>query len=156
MTDEIFIYDLGIFVNVRRSSIYELLLWKVIDTRDHARLRNKMIVDARVGSAMPRTITPTHYYFSSPKAAALILKETFDFEKESVQAFYERRDTILRSLNLNVDNWYHAPMFQTKLATPKARAIISREFLNDIKMNRNGAYYFAQDVQTTEGSVEND
>lgn len=151
MSDEIFVCDLGIYVNIRRSSNYELLLWKVVDTRDHARLRNQMIAHSRVA-----TVMPTHYYFSSPKAAATILKEPFDFEKEHVQAFYERRDTILQALKLNVDNWYHAPMFRSKLLIAKSKPISSREFLNDIKRNSSGNIYFAQDVQTTEGSVEND
>ncbi len=133
MSDEIFVADLGIYVKIRKGTIYERLLWKVIDTREYSKQRANLVLPP---NASPRG----HYYFSSPKAAAKIFQQEFNFEEEKVQAFYERRDSILEELRLGHDNWYDSPMFASKSLIPKRKALASHEFLNRMKQKRDGTF----------------
>ena len=142
MCDEIFVADLGIYVKIRKGTIYERLLWKVIDTREYSKQRALLI--------LPPNQTCGHYYFSSPKAAAKILQQDFNFEEEKVQAFYERRDSILEELRLGYDNWHEAPMFASKLMIAKRKPLASYEFLNRIKPKRDGTFV----IEYIEATVE--
>lgn len=149
---EIFIADLGVHVNIRSGSMYEGLLWKVIDTRPYARERGTMIQHGM------SSVHPHHYYFSSPRAAANLFRWKYDPNDARVRAFYERRASLLSELGLtSFESWWHHSYFDSKdHPVQTLRPPRSYEFCAKLVKNDDGMFIFDKRGLMTQGTKKAD
>jgi hypothetical protein len=105
--NHIFVCDIGKFLKIRQGSRYEQLLWKVIDVSEQHRERGHMIHNPR--KSHPECVS--HYYFTSPRAAAKLTRSKYNPESTIVEDYYASRDLLLKELHLPIDSWFEAPIF---------------------------------------------
>ncbi len=94
MKEYIYVADMGLHVNIVKSSLYEDLLWKVKDSSTFARERGQLFYHTR--GVFPSDVTT--YYFTSPRAVAKIRGETYEPNRPGIQTYYTRRDDLLLQL----------------------------------------------------------